>query len=237
MPKPVPPRRRKKRKPDQKFQPPPTVMWIGLDTSLQSLALAALGFDGVLNKKLGPAFALKRWNKDTHYFTRLEDCVRCHELLWDLQVDLRIGGVPLNNIYIAIEEPWPFGMASRGSKFYSSALKQQAEITGAVMSGFLRFGYKNLYQIHNTWWRKLVADDLEITIAPKKWNHDGRGKWRTKEWALQKFDGNVPDFPDLIQTAQGKVPKPEGSRAIPRQPDDRYDALAMATWMQDNYLS
>jgi hypothetical protein len=209
---------------------------------MSSLAVAAVAYDSTLQKSLGPAFAIRRWVKEDHYFDRLLDCARSHELILDVQGDLRTT-IEASDIYIAIEEPWPLGMAGRG-KFQSSALKQQAEISGAVMAGLIRYGFRNIYQIHNTWWRKLVAEGLGITIGHRQWNHDGRGKWRAKEWALLNpgyafmhvFDREVPDFPDLILTSRGKIPRPDESHANPVQPDDRYDALAMAVWLKENYL-
>jgi len=122
----------------------------------------------------------------------------------------------------------------------AASLKQQAEMSGALLAGLLRYGYRNIYQIHNAWWRKIVADDLGITTHHSKWGKGIIGKMRPKEWSLgafnnynAEFPNDVPLWPDLIADSKngGRKAQPEGSRASPLQPDDRYQALPMALWV------
>ena len=214
-------------------------VWIGVDLSLHTLALAGLGWDEILNRHVGPEFQVVRWNKNDHYFARLKALANANHFILALLTKMKML-VNLDQIYIAQEEPWPFGMAGRG-KGQSQTLKQQAEISGAFLGGLLKYGYTNIYQIHNTWWRKIVADDLGITTHHSKWGRGLEGKMRPKEWALGYWNAtdayeiwdDVPEWPDLIadQKNGGRKPMPENSRARPLQPDDRYDALAMSLWM------
>jgi hypothetical protein len=224
----------------------PTTLISGFDVSMMSMAGAAIAWDATLNRWLGPAFVIRRWNKDDHYFDRISEAVKSHDLIWDLISELKLGSAEMENVFIAQEEPWPMGMAG---KMQSQTLKQQAEISGAFLGGLLRYGYTNIYQIHNTWWRGIIADDLGITIHHSKWKDpklaerfnckpNDTGKFRAKQWALMLnaiTDGGwqeVPDWPDLIRTKEGLVPRPETSKAKSGQPDDRYDALAMMKWMR-----
>ena len=203
-------------------------MICGFDTSMRSIAGAAIGYDGILRKKLGPEFVMLRWNKEDHYFDRLLEAAKSFELVLDLQAALSPLIVDNHKVYIAQEEPWPFGMVGKSQ---SIALKQQAEISGAFLGSLVRYGYNNIYQINNTKWRQIVAEDLGISIHYSKWNVDGKGKWRSKEWSLKNFE--VPDWPDLIETKkEGLIPRPENSKARAKQPDDRYDALAIMEWMR-----
>jgi hypothetical protein len=211
---------------------------VGFDTSLSGIAGAASSLDKVTGEIKGPEFTSYRWGRGTHYFDRLTDCARAHEWVEDLQTKLGVIIEP-DDVFIAIEEPWPMGMIKR--RMESSALKQQAEISGAFISGLLRYGFKNIFQINNTLWRQLIAAELGITIAPQKFNYTenpfpyapsgkGSGKWRAKEYGL-KF--NLPDWPDIIKNnKQGKIPRPETSKARAVQPDDRYDAYAILRWME-----
>lgn len=211
--------------------------WIGVDLSLHTLAMAGLGWDEILKRWIGPKFHVVRWNSEDHYFSRLKALARADNFITDILTEMKMVIGP-DQIYIAQEEPWPFGMASRG-KGQSQTLKQQAEMSGAFLGGLLRYGYTNVYQIHNTWWRKIVADDLGITIHHSKWGRGLEGKMRPKEWALGAFNNYnpvfdlVPDVPDLVEDKKhgGRMSKPENSKAKPLQPDDIYDALPMAVWM------
>lgn len=215
-----------------------TRVWIGADLSLHSLALAGLGYDEILDKWVGPNFIMVSWNKDDHYFSRLAELAKCHTLVIDLLTEMKM--LPTSSkIFIAQEEPWPFGMANRG-KGQSQTLKQQAEMSGAFLAGLLNYGYTNIYQIHNTWWRKIVADDLGITTHYTKWGKGLEGKMRPKEWALGVWEGSskyeifpetVPVWPDMILRDGARIPMPENSKAKPTQPDDRYQALPMALWV------
>lgn len=200
-----------------------TNSWLaaGFDISMSSVAGAAFGYDATLNEYKGPEFTIERWGRNTHYFDRISSCSRAENFIHDLQSEMGMT-VKAEDIYIAIEEPWPMGMVG---KQQSNSLKQQAEISGAFLAGLLRYGYKNIFQIHNTHWRQIVAADLGITIHYSKWD-----KWKPKEWALAM---EIEDWPDLINhSTKGKIPRPEGSKAKAVQPDDRYDAFAIATWMR-----
>jgi hypothetical protein len=226
--------------------PKATTVIIGADVSMSSIALAGVAHDATLKKLIGPGFQLWRWDQGTHYFDRITDCSRCETFIYDLYTELKLGNVELENVYIAVEEPWPFGIVGRAE---SSYLKQQAEISGAFLAGLLRYGFKNIYQISANSWRKIVADDLGISTYHSKWKDQklgwlvddpcghyrtlpaNIGKFRAKEWARQNYV--VPDWPDIIEsTGKGKVPRPKGSKARAVQPDDRYDALAVMEWMR-----
>lgn len=221
-------------------------MVCGFDTSMSSLAAAAIGYDFTLKKLRGPVFAEVRWHKDDHYYDRIATAAKSHELVLDLMHKLGLE-LNLNEVWVAQEEPWPFGMVGRG-KGQSAFLKQQAEISGAFLGGLLRYGYNQLSQINSIRWRTMIAEDFGITTHHSKWQSPklaaeynckpkDSGKFRSKEWALGAFPDSfaaaagfpeeIPDWPDIIESAQGKVPRPEKSVAKAVQPDDRYDALAI----------
>jgi len=228
---------------------------IGFDTSMSSLAGAALGYDDVLKKFQGPSFTMTRWSKQDHYYDRLEVCARAHIQVLDLLAGLRMV-VPLDRIFIAVEEPWPYRMARGG---HSAFLKQQAEISGAFRGGLLRYGYREVYQIGSDKWRGVIRDQLiedgkegpDFTTHHTKWNSPklasqfdatlkNSGKFRTVQWARDVYEPwvvqttgvEIPDWPDIIESVRGKEPRTEKSRAKSVQPDDRYDALAMCEWMR-----
>jgi hypothetical protein len=221
-------------------------MIAGFDTSMSSLAGAAIAYDRTTKKMKGPKFVMRRWSKEDHYFDRLEMCARSHELIWDLLSELVVT-TESEHIFIAQEEPIPLGMIGRTGKGQSGWMKQQAEISGAFLGGMLRYGYQNLFQMNTTSWRQMVAEDLGITIHHSKWQSiavaeefnstiKDSGKFRTKQWAMNPgyafmggaFPEEIPDWPDIIEsTKDGKIPRPEGSKARAVQPDDRYDALAI----------
>jgi hypothetical protein len=58
------------------------------------------------------------------------------------------------------------------------------------------------------------------------------GKFRAKAWALGTYGRDVPDWPEIIESSKGKIPRPEDSKAKAVQCDDRYDALAVMVWME-----
>ena len=216
-----------------------TWMVAGFDLSMSSIAGAGYCYDGTLRKEIGPAFTMKMWEKNTHYFERITDAAYAHNFILDLQKELKTVA-ELDEIYIAVEEPFPTGMVKR---LESNAIKQQAEIQGAFIGGLLRYGYKNVFQISWSQWAGLVAADLGITIHHSKWNYEsnpfklapsgkGSGKWRAKEWAL-KSDYEIPNWKDLINHGKrGKIHRPKESKARGVQPDDRYDALGIMEWMK-----
>jgi hypothetical protein len=216
--------------------------WVacGFDCSMSSLAGAAVGYDDTLKKLQGPVFTQRRWQRGTHYFDRMKDAARASDLVHELVAGLKMTP-EIDEIFIAQEEPWPPGMAGR---MQSQTLKQQAEISGAFLGGLIRYGYAQIFQIGNHQWREIVARDLGITIHHSKWRDPelaqfynckpaDSGKFRAKQWGVdQPFPEDVPDWPDIIESSkQGKIPRPEGSKAKAIQCDDRYEALAVCQWM------
>ena len=237
---------------------------IGFDTSLSSLAGAAMGYDDVLKKELGPVFVMRRWSTEDEYFDRLRMCAKSHELVLDLLAELKMS-LPLDRIFIAQEEPFPphsSFMKRQGGG--GQAMKQQAEISGAFLGGLVRYGYINIFQIGSDKWRGRIRDSLidagqegpEFSLYHTKWKSEklalrfnckpaDSGKFRAKQWALdvmepwtyQTREVEIPDWPDIIRSSKGHVPRPETSKAKAFQPDDRYDALAMCDWMRWEMLS
>jgi len=229
--------------------------WVvaGFDTSLSSLAGAAIAYNQVTKKFKGPAFVIQRWSKEIPYLDRLGQATRSHELLLDLQAQLGIS-VRTDEVFIAQEEPFPpHGAFMKGGA--SGFLKQQAEISGAFVGGLMRYGFKEFWQMNNNTWRKTIADMLsengrDITTHHSKWKDPSlcavyncapkdSGKFRSKQWAFDMFGAGpllaqlhfpeeIPNWPDIIESGKlGKIPRPEGSNAKAVQPDDRYDALAV----------
>lgn len=220
---------------------------VGVDLSPSSIALAAYNYDTTLQRIYGPGFHIHRWTPEDHYFDRLRDCAKGFKFLNHVLNEVKFFGSDVD-VWVAVEEPWAFGQVGR---FQSSALKQQAEVSGAFLGGLLRNDIRNLFQIQANSWRKLVADDLGITIHHTKWKDPklceiynclpkDSGKFRAKQWALEKkFVGSseIPDWPDIIESGKhGKIPRPKDSKARAVQPDDRYDALAVLEWMRGEWL-
>ena len=130
----------------------------------------------------------------------------------------------LYEIHIGVEEPWPAGIVRRAE---SQWLRQQAQMSGGFLAGCARYGYANVYEVNNRSWKTLVAKDLGTKV------NDPDLKFKTKDWAMEKYEGRVPDWPHLIHSAKGVVPQPANSKAKPYQPDDRYDALGVENWVED----
>lgn len=202
---------------------------VGIDVSMSSVAAAAFAYDGITQRIVGPATAIIRWERGTDYYDRLKAASRAENVLHELFNELALTP-ELDQTYIAVEEPWPFGMHKR---MESNALKQQAQISGAVLSGLVRWGWTQVFEINNTYWRKIVAEALGITIHHSKWNPTKKeGKFRAREYCQQVYP-DMPGFPDLIQhSKRGLIPRPEGSKAQAVQNDDRYTAVAIADWMR-----
>lgn len=221
-------------------------MVCGFDTSMSSIAGAAVGYDRTLKKFRGPEFVMMRWSKEDEYFDRLREAAKSHELVQVLQSNLGLM-LNLDEIFIAQEEPVPYGMFNKG---VSAFMKQQCEISGAFLGGLVRYGYANIWQINSMQWRQMVAHDLGITTHHTKWKDpklaaeynakpSDSGKFRSKQWALhpafhdgQIFPNEIPDWPEIIETKDGKIPRPEESKAKAVQCDDRYDALAIMEWLE-----
>jgi hypothetical protein len=218
----------KKKKPKRISGPKDSWVAVGIDLSTSSIAGCAFGYDYMLRKKeRGPVFNSVRWERHQDYFHRLNELSRGHIFILDLIGQLKMLVEP-DRVNIAIEEPWPFGMQKR---LESNSLKQQAQMSGCFIGGLIRWGYVHIYEIHNQWWRGIIAEDLGISTHWTKYGKGIEGKMRSKEWALDFM--KAPEWPDLIQhSKRGLIPRPEGSRAKAQQPDDRYDALAMAVWMK-----
>lgn len=227
-------------------------MVCGFDVSMSSVAGAAIGYSRSLDKFCGPAFVITRWSKEDHYFDRLRQANKSKDLVLDLQHSLGIS-LGTDEVFIAQEEPFPpHGRFMGGGA--SGFLKQQAEISGAFLGGLLGYGFKEIWQMHNTTWRKVVADMLsengrDITTHHTKWKDPAlceiynckpadTGKFRAKQWAFDMFGispvlaqmgftEEIPNWPDLVKSSKGILPRPEKSRAKAIQSDDRYEALAM----------
>lgn len=200
---------------------------IGIDTSLSSVAMVGVGYDAKLDKKVGPEHRTLRWDVEVEYLDRLHGAVRVHEMVQSILAVLWV--IEPDRVWIAQEEPFPFGMASRG-KFKSEWIKQQCEVSGAVLGSLMRAGYVNIHQINNAQWKKVVRQD-GFTIRAM---NDG-GKWDVKEWAVKAY--GLPDLPDLvIGPGNVKIPRPasgKGANAKAVQPEDIYDAAACCAWMDD----
>jgi hypothetical protein len=236
-------------------RPPHGWAVMGFDVSMSSMAGAAFGYDRTLNRYRGPAFVCRRWSKGDHYFDRLMMAAKSHELVLDLISELGMF-LALDEVWIAQEEPFPphSSFMSRGN---SGFLKQQAEISGAFLGGLLRHGYRQIFQIHNQSWRKVVADGLtdagfgNVTTHVSKWRDPklaeifncrpaDSGKFRAQQWAKDVFEPwsfpqtqvEIPEWPPIIERKDGKTPRPEGSVAKAVQSDDRYEALAMMEWLR-----
>lgn len=239
---------RAKAKPRKKHRRPTrNQTWVacGFDVSMSSIAGAAVGYDNTLGAIRGPVFTITRWEKNFHYFDRLAQAAKAHDSVIEL-ISLLKMTPEADEIFIAQEEPFPFGMVG---KLQSGFLKQQAEISGAFLGGLLRYGYHQVWQISANDWRQIIARDLGITIHHSKWRDSGlasdfnckptdSGKFRSKQWATNGLGYDraeaVPWWPDIIESSKlGKIPRPEGSKAKAIQPDDRYDALAIMQWMAE----
>jgi hypothetical protein len=197
--------------------------WVacGFDVSMSAIAGAGYMYDGTLDKLRGPSIVTKRWNQGEHYFERCKDAARGEDYVHQLIVGLHGVVRDITQVYVAVEEPWPLGMAKRGD---ASWIKQQAQIQGIFLGSLLRYGYVNLFEVNSQSWKAGVAKELGMRL-----NREFT-KWHVKEWAIKAY--GVDDMPDLIQGKHGKKPRPEGSRAKAVQPDDVYDALGVLDWLR-----
>jgi hypothetical protein len=196
-----------------------------------------------------------QFGPDRDYFERLRISSLSHDLMSELLVQLGVF-LPLTDIFVAQEEPFPphTSFTTRG---HGASLKQQAEISGAFLGGLIRWGYTNIIQVSNQHWRQIVAAEIseetgeDVTIHHTKWRSpklalrygckpDDSGKFRAVQWThdifepwiVQQGGKEIPECPPMIRKGSQKVPKPRDSKAKPFQPDDRYDALAMAEWLR-----
>lgn len=221
---------------------------IGADVSMSSISLA--GIARTRDGKVRVGTHTVRWEKGTDFFERMGSAAKAHDVVHELFINMKV--MPeLNEIAIATEEAVPIGMLQRGTKGKNAGatgawMKQQIQISGAFVGGLVRYGYKDIYEIQANQWRALVAADLGITTHYSKWKtedvlalpehyhvkKDSIGKYRAQQWVElfhPKWDGK---WPDIITSAKGKVSRPEKSKAMGEQCDDRYEALAMAEWLR-----
>lgn len=213
----------------KRLQRPAAASWacVGIDTSMSAVSLCGMGFDAVLGRMTKVRYFDKRWTtEEDDYFQRLADAASTHKLMFDV---LPLG-LEMNRIFIAVEEPVPLGMI--GKRNMSGAwVKQQCEISGAVLGSLYRYGFENIFQINNAQWKAVIRKDG--TVIRKM---DEGGKWDIKDWALKAY--GLPDLPDLVKSKSGsKIPRPEsgyGAKAKAVQPNDIYDAAACLAWMQDH---
>ena len=212
---------------------------LGWDTSLTSVACVGSGYDAVLDKRVGPAYAELRWMPEDDYFFRLGDAAKSFDLALSVLGDLGMP-LPLERVFMAVEEPVPYGMFAKGM---SGWLKQQCEVAGAVKGSLVRYGFLNLSEINNSQWHAtLRTDGVEFEVIKRDWSTHAkteaklRNKFAIKPWAINAF--GLPDLPDLVKSkSSAKIPRPEsgyGAKAKAVQPSDIYDAAAVCAWMCDN---
>lgn len=184
-----------------------------------------MGFDGMSGSMSEVVWIEKRWTTaEDDYLGRLADAVKAYELVLDCLHKMWV--IDPANVYVAVEEPVPLGMIRRAD---SGWVKQQCEVSGAVLGSLYRYGFTNLWQINNSQWKKVIRDEgHKIRKMPE-------GKWDIKDWAIQAY--GLPDLADLVKAKDGsKIIRPEigfGAKAKPIQPRDVYDAAACMAWMQD----
>lgn len=199
----------------------------GIDASVTSISGAMLVYDSLLDEIRGPGLFSVRWTQGVHFLDRLAQAVRADSFIHELLIACGPMTIPMENIWIGIEEAWPAGIVKLAE---SAWLRQQAEICGAFRGGLVKYGYTNVYEVNASSWRAAVAHDMGMKMN-KQFT-----KWHVKEWAM--FSYGVEDRPDLIdKTGVGLVPKPDNSKAKPRQPDDVYDALGIMDWMHTTRLA
>lgn len=216
-------------------KPPPYLTspsWVacGFDISMTVVAGACLAFDSKLDRMLGPSFVEKRWTKDTHLYDRIKDAAYGHELVMELIHGAQAFPKDVDQVFIGIEQAVPFGMLSGRGKFTAAYAAQALEIHGSFKGALLRWGYKNVVDVNNATWQSLCCRE---TSTPFK----ERNKFVSKKWALQAFGNAVPDWPDIVETANGAAPRPaegKGAKAAALWADDRYDGLAVCAVIQES---
>lgn len=186
---------------------------IGFDLSLSSLAGCAKMYDPVLKELRGPVWLIDRWKKDVPFNDRLLTVSRAH--IFVIELLSLLGGIvkEADDIHIAVEQP-PLRIMN------ANRLAQQSMMFGSFVGGLLRYGYKNVFPANIMQWQEIVANDLGIKV-----NKDF-DKWTVKNWAIEVY--GMEKWPDLIRNNKlGLIPKPQGSVAMPEQPDDRFDATGI----------
>lgn len=195
-----------------------TVVALGFDLSLASVAGAAKMKDGPLDKMKGPVWVRHPWMKETPHFEKLKYLARGSDFVHILLNELNaIAELP--EIYIGVEDLPPRVMNA-------NRYREQAELLGAFVGSLLRYGYFNVQLVNVKQWQALVAGDIGVKV-----NKDF-DKWTVKNWAREVYD--APKWPDLIRSGKhGLIPKPKGSKAMPEQPDDRYDCTGIMDYVWD----
>jgi hypothetical protein len=195
-----------------------SVMALGFDLSPASLSGCARAWDAPMSKLTEPAWFRLPWEKGTPHIDKLRYLAQAQDAVHYLTNELGII-VELPYIYIGLEDLPPRMMQAK-------RYREQAELIGAFLGGLLRWGYPNVSLISTSTWRKLVADDLEQPFKDLD-------KWHVKNWAKEVYD--APNWKDLIYNQKlGLIPKPKKSKAMPQQPDDRYDSTAIMAVTWDN---
>lgn len=198
-----------------------SIIAIGFDLSLSSIAGCAKAKDTTLDKTLGPVWSSTRWTKEVSHFEKLKILSGAHEFIFDLENQLASMIRSLDDIHIGVEE-----LPARVMN--SSRYREQAELFGAFVGGLLKFGYKNIYPVNVKQWQAMVANDLDM-----KANKDFT-KFHIAEWVEEVYD---VAWTPLIRTAKGLIAKPESSNAKAEQPDDRVDATGIMEWVWESKLN
>jgi len=183
---------------------------------MTSIAVVGMGYDGMLDKLVGPFYSDMRWYPEDDYYLRLTQAARGERLVHDVLSKLWV--IYPANVHIALEEPFPLGMIAHslrtGKSWDGSWIKQQCEVAGAFKGALGRHGYTNLYEINNSQWHATLRKDgvefINTRGMPTKEKRIAQmaNKFKVKTWGMQAF--GLPDFPDLVKSKSGaKIPRPE----------------------------
>lgn len=217
-----------KAKPKTKFKiakKKPSPVAIGVDLSLSSLAISAKMYDRKLDSIEGPVWTLTRWSKEVTLFEKLRQVSKAEDFIHPVLVELNGGFAQLDDIYIGVEELPPRPMDAQ-------RYREQAAIIGAFIGSLLRFRFPHVEFVNARSWQALIAREMGMKLTmPKTAPEDQKfNKWTVKEWTRKTYD--APKWKDLIYNAKlGLIPKPKGSKAMPKQPDDRYDACGIMEYV------
>lgn len=197
-----------------------SVIYIGFDISLSSIAGCAKADDFVLNDILGPAWSVTRWNKEVSHWEKLKQLSNAHEFIFQLENKLKSFTRELSDFHIGVEE-----LPARVMN--SARYREQAELNGAFIGGLLKYGYTKVYSVNVKSWQSMVAADLEMKASKQA----GFDKFKVAEWVEEVYGKK---WKPLIRTSKGLVPKPKESKAKAEQPDDRVDACGIMEWVYAN---
>lgn len=212
--------RTKPKKAFKKKPAKPAVTAIGIDISPACMAGCIKVYDPTLNRLYGPGWHIKRWPKGTPEIQKLGEVAKGHDFLFELMGTIPYGIIrDFTTIHLAIENVPPKAMNAQRQA-------QQLQIIGAFVGGLARYGYQNIHLVTPRAWQAYISADFDMK-ANKDWT-----KWHVKNWCIEVYD--APKWKDLIYNSKlGLIPKPKGSKAMPVQPDDRYDACGIMeyAWM------